>query len=118
MVSGQALVATAAVVLNQQPIVQSGIYASVDVMTADGSAVDVNSFADGIWVLLGDDVWESGVLIYDGTRTPSSFNLKATGGPKWGADGSTFVDVVVRVRDATATPRLVRVANVRIVVVS
>lgn len=78
---------------------------------AGGGQVAAGVRADAAWVVFGNDVWATAITE---ERFPNStgqdyYEAVIRNGPKWGPGVS--VDVIVRVRDAGGTTRLLRAAD-------
>ena len=81
--------------------------------SADGAPLAGTVSIDAAWVVNDDEVWTGSVREHRlAPPPPMYYEAVMRGGPKWGP-GIT-VDVVVRVRDSTGEPQLIRATNVPI----
>ena len=83
---------------------------SVRVQAAGGAAVDGGVRADTMWVVYGDQAWVApAVREQPRAATAPDLEVVARGGPMWGP--GAYVDVVVRLRDASGRAVLLRAPN-------
>ena len=75
------------------------LIASLRVVSVGGAAIPTTLQADSAWIVNGDVAWASAVVQEQPRSDPSSFQVVAREGPKWGP--GIDVDVVLQLRDAT-----------------
>ena len=90
----------------------SPLSAVVRARTADGSAFPSNAHIVAVWIVRDPDVWTAAVADRSDALEPSTNEVVATGGPKWGP-GIT-VEVIARIRKVDGTTILVRAPSRRI----
>ncbi|HZC68726.1 MAG TPA: hypothetical protein VE201_08925 [Nitrospirales bacterium] len=74
--------------------------------STDGKAIPSGLRVGSVWVVNGDSAWMAEARQEHPPADSAEIEFVAREGPKWGP-GIT-VDVVIRVRDATGDPRLLR----------
>jgi hypothetical protein len=112
-VGGQTLVLTTYLWRDFQPVSPPDgkpLVAILRVQTLTRTPLTSSFSVDGAWITNGTDVWAPNV-VQENIATPGNayYEVVARDGPKWGP--GVTVDVVVRIREASGTTQLLRVAG-------
>jgi len=86
---------------NGEPLI-----AILRVRTVNGAAISPTAKADSVWIINGETAWVAQVMQEYPTADTTYLEVVARGGPKWGP--GIRVDVVLRVRDGSTPPILLR----------